>query len=248
MNEFVARTRVLAERVCGPARDRFIGLVDVNDALRFHVQHPENLLDIPGHLLKARLAPAKGFLDFFPPGNIPQDGDMPARQIVCFGRIFDGDGGTILAQEFRFSVLRLSLEKRGPRRGGMPLPQMKKLDRLADEFVVAGGEENLGCWIYVETDSAVIEDHDAIERIVKNGLELAFGSIQGCFGLAVLAPRQNQKASMQGNRDGERGQDQDQQRGRDNAVKSRSEKYHRRAHDDDGAKPRPAARTVFWIG
>jgi hypothetical protein len=79
-------------------------------------------------------------------------------------------------------------------------------------------------------------------------LELSFGGIQGRFGLAVLAPRQNQKASMQGNRHGERNQDKDQQRGRDNAVKSRSEKYDRSAHDDDGAKPRPASRTVLWIG
>src|SRR5882762_904846 len=102
------------ETITGAAGDCFIRWVDVEDLHVLCLQHPENLLDVGGHLLKPFFTLAQGRFRLLPPGDVPENGHVAAGQIVRFRRIFNEDGLAIRSQNPRLAVFVLAVEEATP--------------------------------------------------------------------------------------------------------------------------------------
>ena len=90
------------------------GVVDVEDLHVLCVQHPEDLLDVGGHLLKSFFTLAQGRFRLLPPRDVPENGDVTAGEIVRFRRIFNEDRLAIRSQNPRLAVFVLAVEEATP--------------------------------------------------------------------------------------------------------------------------------------
>jgi hypothetical protein len=129
-------------------------------------------------------------------GNIAEYSDMPAWQVICLRCVFDEDRLAGFPDELRLTVFVSAIEKSPPGILELAPPRMESSNRLPDEFFAPHPEQSLCGRVRFEADSLIIEDYNAIERIVEDGLKLAFRSIKRARSLTVFATRQKQKSNM----------------------------------------------------
>ena len=122
VKEFLIRRGVFAERVTRAAGDRLKRLVDVDDFFCVRIEHPEDLLDVCGHLLESFFAFAECGFGLFSAGDVSQYGYVSTGQVVCFGGVFDEDCGAVLFGEFCLTVFVLSVEEALPGLVEIPPP------------------------------------------------------------------------------------------------------------------------------
>src|SRR5258708_36915171 len=73
-------------------------MVDVKNIHVLCVQHPENLLDVGGHLLKSLFAVAQGRFRLLPAGDVTNHGHVPPGPVVSLCCVFDKDRLAIPSQ------------------------------------------------------------------------------------------------------------------------------------------------------
>ena len=69
--------RIIVETFAGPSPDLLVNRADVKDPGRCTIRHPEDLLDVFGHLPKLLLAFAKCLLCQFLFGQVEREADRP---------------------------------------------------------------------------------------------------------------------------------------------------------------------------
>ncbi|MHB8525761.1 MAG: hypothetical protein ACYDD2_06330 [Candidatus Acidiferrales bacterium] len=108
-------------------------------------------------------------------------------------------------------------------------------------------EQSLRSRICLEADSAIIEDHNAVERVVKNGPELALCRLELSRGLVLLSSRKNQKTSMEENGGGEGDQNGKKQNcGKISARRSDFECRSEQSDDRQGEESKPGPPALTW--
>src|SRR5690242_13216236 len=157
MYDVFAGLRIIPERLAGPPGDRFICRVDIENLHILCVQRPENLFDIPGHLLKPLFTLAQGLFRQFPPGDVAEHGHVPAWKVVRLRRVFNKDCLAVASQNPRLSMLALAVEEAVPAPHEISSTSEKLLNRLAYEFLAAGSKQLQCCGICFKANCLVIE-------------------------------------------------------------------------------------------
>jgi len=138
MYDLFVRLGIFLQGFARAARDDLIGGVDVEDLHVLCVQHPENLKDVRGHLLKSLFTLAQGRFCLLSPRDVAEHGHMPSGQIVGFRRIFNEDRLAVASQNPRFSVFALAVEKTIPRLPEISCAWKEPLNRLTHELFMVG--------------------------------------------------------------------------------------------------------------
>src|ERR1700719_408706 len=114
MKKFLIRNQILSESLAGTASYILKCLVDVDDLFCVCVKHPENLLDIAGHLLEALIAFENCSLSLTPLGNVAQDSNVAAGQGIRFGRALHEDYFAITPDELHLAAFVFAGQKSPP--------------------------------------------------------------------------------------------------------------------------------------
>src|SRR6267378_5839057 len=178
---------IFLKRFAGSACNGLIRWVDVDDLQVLSVQHPENLLDVGGHLLESLFALAQRRFRLLPAGDVSQDGNMLSGQVIRLRCVFDEDGLAVSPDNLYFAMLVLAIEKPFPGVLEVVTAPIELTYWLADQFVAPGSKDGLGRRIGFKTDSMVIENQNAIQCAIEDGLVFALGGIKRASRLSVFA-------------------------------------------------------------
>jgi hypothetical protein len=105
-------------------------------------------------------------------------------------------------------------------------------------------------WVCFETNPHIVEDQNAIEGTIEDGLKFALSGVEDAGGLALLAASQNHEASMKDNR-GTKGEKDDCEhpRRKRTAIRAGTEHRHkqdnRRRRDEQPSGALPISASAF---
>src|SRR5690242_16554855 len=179
VNDLRAGGRIAFQRLARPPSNGLVSRADVKEPQVLCVQHPEDLLNVAGHLAKTLLALTKSRFRALSFGNVAQNDQVPAGKIAGVRSVLDEYWRIRLAKNARFPMLLLKNALREIRffkklPGGPPY-----------DFLPAGFEKRESRRVGLKTEPAVVENEDCIERAVEDGLVLRFCVAESVHRFAV---------------------------------------------------------------
>ncbi|HEX4075420.1 MAG TPA: hypothetical protein VHX49_08485 [Candidatus Acidoferrales bacterium] len=184
-----------------------------------HVVHTEILREREGRFAK-RIRLGRGglgqpeirghlFFRRFSRGEVAQDDKVPSGQVVGLGAVLGEDRPPVLSNHLDLAAAVLLGEEI------LPLARkLEAIERISHEIGPPDAKKREGGRIRLKTHSTVIQNHEAIQRAVEDGLKLILGGPQAIDRFALLAAGKDEETDVERDRCGKGNQDESQQGGR----------------------------------
>src|SRR5580704_3396236 len=125
---------------------------------------------------------------------------MSSRKIIRLGGVFDEHLAAIHANELGFTVVFFAIKEAHPFIFEIIDWRVESLNRLTNQLAAARSEKTKRGGVCFDTSSSVIQDQNAIQGAVENGLKFALRRIKDAGSLALFSPSQNHETDMKGDR------------------------------------------------
>src|SRR5271156_6063118 len=208
MDELLVRRRILADLRERASGDGFVRLTDVNNFLRIGIHHPENFLNVVGHELEAMFTFFKGVFGIQLLRDVAEDDDVTTRNVVRRGCVIGKQRRAIASKELGASTLIFLLQKASPIVGERLGIRVELAKRMSEELFLVCTKNREGCRVGFDADALIVQNQNAVQSVLENGLELPSGGIENSNRFFIITTQEDQESGMKddcqrkGNQDG----------------------------------------------